>query len=75
MRDTPTQAIEQGRIIAGRFRSTSADRCIGAFVVRSPFASDHLRMLATDGVDPEAENFEHVSVSCVDRTPMWNEMH
>jgi hypothetical protein len=45
----------------------------GAFLIRGPTGAD-LRIIASDGLDPRAEGWEHVSVSVRHRIPNWTEM-
>jgi hypothetical protein len=61
--------MEKGRIRLGYYGSDRSACCNGAFKIGS------LAIIASDGNDKVAEGFEHVSVSCEDRTPTWEEMH
>ena len=45
----------------------------GAFFVDGPCGQD-LKIVASDGADPDAHGWEHVSVSCRNRPPNWEEM-
>ena len=74
MRKQPTNIIAVGRIVDGEYGSPHGSGCQGAYIVHMPNNTAVLKVLCSDGIDPEAEGFEHVSVSCVDRTPTWEEM-
>jgi len=72
MRPTPNLRAERHRIQPdGWPRSASGENC-GAFLV--PTARGHLKIIASDGLDPESEGWEHVSVSLSSRCPTWGEM-
>ena len=73
MRSSLTVDIEAKRIHPpGYERITSGPN--GAFVICGPNGAD-LRVMASDGRrDPEAQGFEHVSVSLRHRVPNWQEM-
>lgn len=73
MRKQLGQSVEAGRIRHGLAASSPGDGW-GAFVLMGPTGAE-LRILVTDGVDPEALGWEHVSVSCAaKRCPNWPEM-
>src|SRR5262245_31661771 len=65
MRKTLAPVIEGGRFWGGDYASKPGDMhgvfCLGELVVMSAGADSHY-------------GWEHVSVSCVDRTPTWTEM-
>lgn len=71
MRIAPTEKVERGRILTGRWASTSAVGCNGAFVCWGP-CGETLRIIASDGAG--IEPWEHVSVSTHRRLPNWTEM-
>lgn len=71
----------RGRITEGPYGSTAADGNYGAFVLDSPEPGWQLLLIASEGNDsgvPQAEGWEHVSVSARRgakvRTPTWAEM-
>ena len=53
------------------YYGTPDDCPYGAFLI--PFRSQTLKVIATDGVGIKPE-WEHVSVSCKNRCPNWEEM-
>ena len=57
----------------GPLASNAAFGLHGAFIVDGPCAHD-LSIIASDGTDPEAQGWEHVSVKCRNRCPNWQEM-
>jgi hypothetical protein len=67
--------LEVGRIRSGKWGSDPQDGANGAFVITGPHGVS-LRIIASDGVDPEAQGWEHVSVSVAstNRCPNWPEM-
>lgn len=73
-RALPTK-VEAGRVRTGRYGSNPQDGMNGAFIIDGPFDA-RLRIIASDGVDPLAQGWEHVSVSCASRNrcPNWLEM-
>jgi hypothetical protein len=72
MKKFPSVVMEQGRILHGTYGSAMTDGCNGAFVVKLDGRT--LRVIASDGLDDDAQGWEHVSVSLKDRTPTWKEM-
>ena len=69
-----SKLVEAGRIRAGRWGSDPSDGANGAFEIIGPMGAT-LRIIASDGVDPVAEGWEHVSVSLSSkRCPNWLEM-
>jgi hypothetical protein len=64
--------MERGRLLDGPYASVMKDGCNGAFVIKR--SGVILRMISSDGTDEEAMGWEHVSVSCLHRTPRWEEM-
>ena len=75
MRRAASAKLEAGRIRVGPYASDGAHGLTGAFQVTGPNGSK-LIILATDGVDPLAQDWEHVSVSVGNgsRCPNWPEM-
>ena len=71
MRKNPTHEVELGRITSGPYASSQYSGCQGAYLIVKP---SMLKIICSDGTDPEAEDFEHVSVSHPQRTPTWEEM-
>jgi len=65
--------LENGRVQEGDWGSDTSDGLNGAFIIMGPKGSI-LRIIASDGKDPIAEGWEHVSVSLKDRCPTWEEM-
>jgi hypothetical protein len=75
MRRQPSGIVETGRVRKGKWSSDSSYGCNGAFMVLSPFLLDmSLCIIASSGADERSQGFEHVSVSCENRTPTWEEM-
>ena len=68
MRNVPNLRIEHYRRVHPVLGDSDAGENWGYFGVRT------LRIIATDGIDPEADGWEHVSVSTQSRTPTWGEM-
>ena len=69
-----SKLVEAGRIRAGRWGSDPSDGANGAFEIIGPMGAT-LRIIASDGVDPVTEGWEHVSVSLSSkRCPNWLEM-
>jgi hypothetical protein len=60
---------EKFRLKDGPLGSDSTMGNNGAFILRNPARGLLLRVIASDG-----EGWEHVSVSCNNRTPRWAEM-
>lgn len=67
--------VEAGRLREGQFGSDPQDGLNGAFIVMGPRVA-RLRIVASDGSDPVAQDWEHVSVSVevTNRCPNWPEM-
>lgn len=65
--------IEAHRVRVGQWGSDPQDGANGAFMIRGPTGAT-LRIVASDGVDPVTEGWEHVSVSVANRCPNWIEM-
>jgi hypothetical protein len=73
---------EASRIVEGRMASERNVGPFGAFILPSPEPGWSLFLIASDGDDPEvpeAQGWEHVSVSArrgagTTRTPTWKEM-
>ena len=73
MRPPPNQRIERYRFHPDGFSVVPAGENYGAF--RVPTANgDVLRIVAAGADKPEAEGWEHVSVSLKNRCPEWSEM-
>ena len=69
-----SKLVEAGRIRTGLLGSDPSDGANGAFAIIGPMGAT-LRIIASDGVDPVAEGWEHVSVSLSSkRCPNWLEM-
>lgn len=75
MRKTLDPRLDAVRIHKGQYGSDPQDGANGAFILRGPNGQP-LRILASDGVDPVAQGWEHVSVSVasMNRCPNWPEM-
>ena len=73
MRDTPSDKIDAGRIRAGPYGSDPSYGGVGAFRVMGPCGCE-LVIMSSDAAEPEAQGWEHVSVSTARRTPNWTEM-
>jgi hypothetical protein len=71
MRNIVPVKLEDGRIREGHYGSTSAEGMMGAFFVMGPNGKD--LKIVSSGVDTD-HGWEHVSVSCNNRTPNWAEM-
>jgi hypothetical protein len=66
--------MEARRIVVGPWASFLNDGANGAFAVMGP-TGGWLHIIASDGTDPVAQGWEHVSVSCASkRCPNWEEM-
>ena len=65
--------LTAGRVRDGQYASDDSFGNTGAFQVIGPNGSN-LRIVATDTETPEAEGWEHVSVSLQGRCPNWPEM-
>lgn len=65
--------VESGRVREGPWGSDSTDNLCGAFQIMGPCGAP-LAIISSDGVDPEAMGWEHVSVSLRHRPPNWQEM-
>ena len=64
--------LEEGRVRDGPYASTAAYGTVGAFFVVGPKGA-RLKIMSS-GPDEEYK-WEHVSVSCENRTPNWAEMN
>ena len=73
MRKTLPKKLEDGRERTGPFASDPQDGANGKFYIQGPCGAI-LMIVASDGQDPEAEGWEHVSVSIPNRCPNWTEM-
>jgi hypothetical protein len=67
--------VEFHRVTKGSWRSEFGDGANGAFLIMGPNGR-WLRIIASDGTNPVAEGWEHVSVSREDMKfcPSWVEM-
>ena len=66
--------VEAGRIRKGGLGSDPSYGLNGAFVIAGPRTAQ-LQIIASDGTDPDADGWEHVSVSLnANRCPNWPEM-
>jgi len=65
------ERLELGRHMHGHFGSRRGSQ-FGAFLIQGP-CGDALRIIASGACD-EAEGWEHVSISCQHRCPVWEEM-
>lgn len=67
--------LETRRVREGPWASDHRDGANGAFLVMGPNVM-WLRIIASDGRHPDAQGWEHVSVSCqsMNRCPNWPEM-
>ncbi len=78
MREKLSPQVENARIVIGSFKSGVGSGPQGAFKIRFRHrkGSQLLNVIASDGRDwPLAPPvWEHVSVSCKNRCPTWNEM-
>lgn len=73
MRKIVPAKLEDGRLRDGWFATDNSDGFNGFFFVQGPKGA-RLKIMSTDGIDPEVENWEHVSVSVEHRCPNWEEM-
>lgn len=77
MRSVLLPEVDRARIRTGPYASTTADGYQGAFSFRR--SSGQLNVIASDGRDWQECGlhppiWEHVSVSCANRCPTWDEM-
>jgi hypothetical protein len=74
MRKELDKRVQVGRLTWGDWASSPEDGANGAFQVAAP-SGIMLRIIASDGTHPDAEFWEHVSVSLeARRCPNWPEM-
>jgi hypothetical protein len=64
--------LSEGRLRAGTMRSSDADGFNGVFIIMGP-CGEKLTIIASDGTDPAARGWQHVSIS-TRRLPNWTEM-
>lgn len=72
MRQAPNLKIEHYRVLSSvdrRFGTTTQDGNNGLFIIPSPFGSEDLQVICSDG-----QGWDHVSVSLRKRCPTWGEM-
>jgi hypothetical protein len=75
MRKSLDRRIAAGRVTEGAFASCPEMGANGAFLIEGPAPNwMKLKIIASDGTDPEAKGWEHVSVSTPNRCPNWIEM-
>lgn len=73
MRKTIDLRLEEGRVRSGYYASDSTYGNTGAFFIQGPKGA-RLKIIASDAKLPDSHGWEHVSVSCENRTPNWTEM-
>lgn len=75
MRPKLDASLEARRVREGPWGSDPQDGANGAFMVMGPSVA-WLRIIASDGSHPDAQGWEHVSVSIdkMNRCPNWPEM-
>ena len=75
MRKELKEGLEACRVTWGEWGSCPGDGLNGAFLIPGPNGPS-LRIIASDGVHPDAQGWEHVSVSLSGpkRCPNWPEM-
>ncbi len=73
MRNIMPAKLENGRVRSGDFATDGSDGFDGVFFVQGPKGA-RLKIISTSDIDPDAQNWEHVSVSCEYRCPNWEEM-
>lgn len=76
MRETFGDIVEKGRVRTGMM-GTKPGSTFGAFFVTHPVTREPLKVIASDGDGLPGlglERWEHVSVSCARRCPVWDEM-
>lgn len=68
-------SVEARRVREGPWGSDPRDGANGAFMMMGPTGAE-LRIIVSNGVHPDAQGWEHVSVSCsaMNRCPNWTEM-
>ena len=75
MRKQLDPRVAEGRVTDGVFASSPAMGANGAFIIEGPAPNwIRLKIIASDGIDPQAKDWEHVSVSTPARCPNWLEM-
>lgn len=73
MRSNLPEALESGRILTGPMASSPDMGTTGMFHIRGPIG-EVLRIVASGADAPGSEGWEHVSISCQRRCPLWDEM-
>ena len=75
MRQTLPEKLEAGRVTRGLFATPRSYGPYGKFIVQGPCGAE-LMIVASGGDLPEAQGWEHVSVSIprANRCPNWPEM-
>lgn len=71
MRTIIDAKLDAGRVRQGHYGSTTREGLMGAFSIMGPKGAQLL--IVSSGSDSET-GWEHVSVSCANRTPNWAEM-
>ena len=67
MRKKFPEKLNKYRVVKGTFASDDSFEFNGAFLI--PYGREVLRIIISDQL-----GWDHVSVSCIDRTPIWAEM-
>lgn len=73
MRAAVPKLLEQHRLKTGQFGTEAAHGFNGYFELQGP-CGERLRIVASTAKLPQAEGWEHVSVSTKRRIPNWTEM-
>lgn len=73
MRSQLPERVEIGRLTDGLMGSDRTYGPNGMFLIMGPCGST-LKIMASEGNDPIGCGWEHVSVSCKQRCPNWQEM-
>ena len=74
MKKILAKILEKNRLRTGPYASSAREGLNGAFLLSAP-TGVLLHIIASDGTDPIAESWEHVSISARNRVPNWGEMH
>ena len=73
MKQVIHEKLSRGRVRTGAYASDDSYGLCGAYRVTGP-AGATLTIMASDAKGPEAQGWEHVSVSLPGRCPNWPEM-